>query len=44
MRIWYRRCAGLDVHQASVVACVLTVKEANRVEEEVQRFGTMTED
>ena len=44
MRIWYRRCAGLDVHKTSVVACVLVVKEANRVEEEVQRFGTMTED
>jgi len=44
MRIWYRRCAGLDVHKASVVACVLVVKEANCVEEEVRRFGTMTED
>ena len=44
MRILYRRCAGLDVHKTSVVACVLAVKEANRVEEEVQRFGTMTED
>ena len=44
MRILYRRCAGLDVHKASVVACVLVVKEANCVEEEVRRFGTMTED
>ena len=44
MRIWYRRCAGLDVHKASVLACVLVVKEANCVEEEVRRFGTMTED
>ena len=44
MGILYRRCAGLDVHKTSVVACVLVVKEANRVEEEVQRFGTMTED
>ena len=44
MRIWYRRCAGLDVHKTSVVACVLVVKEANCVEEEVRRFGTMTED
>ena len=44
MRILYRRCAGLDVHKASVVACVLTVTEPDRIEEEVRRFGTMTED
>ena len=44
MRILYRRCAGLDVHKASVVACVLMVQENNCVEEQVRRFGTMTED
>ena len=44
MRILYQRCAGLDVHKASVVACVLAVRDQNRVEEEVRRFGTMTED
>jgi len=44
MRILYQRCAGLDVHQASVVACALVVRDGNRVEEEVRRFGTMTED
>ena len=44
MRRLYRRCAGLDVHKASVVACVLRVKEGNHVEEQVRRFGTMTED
>ena len=45
MRILYRRCAGLDVHQASVVACVLMVQEeVNRVVEQLRRFGTMTED
>ena len=43
MRILYRRCAGLDVHKTSVMACVL-VQEGNRVAEEVRRFGTMTED
>jgi hypothetical protein len=43
MRILYRRCAGLDVHKTSVVACVLMVPEGNRVAEQVQRFGTMTE-
>ena len=44
MRILYRRCAGLDVHKASVVACVLALQEGSRVEEQVRRFGTMTED
>ena len=44
MRILYRKCAGLDVHKTSVVACVLTVQEDSRVEEQVRRFGTMTED
>src|SRR5215472_17258091 len=44
MRILYRRCAGLDVHKTSVVACVLRVREDSRVEEQVQRFGTMTQD
>ena len=44
MRILYRRCAGLDVHKTSVVACVLRVREDSRVEEQVRRFGTMTED
>ena len=44
MRILYRRCAGLDVHKNSVVACVLMVREDSRVEEQVRRFGTMTED
>lgn len=44
MRILYRRCAGLDVHKASVVACVLMVQEESRVAEQVRRFGTMTED
>ena len=44
MRILYRRCAGLDVHKTSVVACVLRVREDSRVEEQVQRFGTMSED
>ena len=44
MRILYRRCAGLDVHKTSVVACVLILQEDSRVEEQVRRFGTMTED
>ncbi len=35
------RCAGLDVHQASAVACVL-ISEHGRRRKEVRTFGTMT--
>jgi transposase len=34
----------LDVHKTSVVAWVLRVREDRRVEEQVRRFGTITED
>ncbi len=36
------RCAGLDVHQASVVACVLCGPANQRPRKEVRTFGTMT--
>jgi transposase len=38
------RCAGLDVHQASVVACVLLGEPTRKPRKEVRRFGTMTAD
>jgi transposase len=38
------RCAGLDVHQASVVACVLLGEPGRKPRKEVRRFGTMTAD
>jgi len=39
MEVMYRRCCGLDVHKASVVACVVTPEG-----EETRTFGTMTAD
>jgi transposase len=38
------RCAGLDVHQATVVACVLIDRHGKRPSKEVRVFGTMTQD
>jgi len=37
-----RCCAGLDVHKATVVACVRRVDPAGRVETRVRTFGTTT--
>jgi transposase len=39
----YRRCCGLDVHQKTVVACVLTESEGT-VRKHVRTFGAMTAD
>ncbi len=41
MEVLHRRCAGLDVHQRSVVACV-RVAEGASVQREVRSFGTTT--
>ena len=38
------RCAGLDVHKKTVVACVLVTGEEGTVQEQVRTFGTMTSD
>jgi len=37
-------CAGLDVHQASVVACVNSTGRGGRSHKEVRTFGTMRAD
>ena len=42
MRIIHARCAGLDVHKRTVVACRLRLNEQGAVECEVRTFGTMT--
>lgn len=39
MEVKYQRCAGLDVHKKSVVACVITPEG-----QETRSFGTMTQD
>lgn len=41
MEVVHERCAGLDVHKDTVVACLRLAKQG-RVEREVRTFGTMT--
>src|SRR5437016_3093530 len=43
MQIVYERCAGLDVHKKSVVACLL-FPEHGQQRKERQTFSTMTQD
>jgi transposase len=40
MQVLYTRCAGLDVHKATIVACVRCVSPP--LHQEVRRFGTTT--
>ena len=44
MKKVYRRCAGLDIHQKSVTACVLIAKAKGEVEVHKAVFGTFTND
>ena len=44
MHIMYERCAGLDVHQKTVVACLLTPDGQGGWSQEIRTFGTMTVD
>ena len=41
MEIVHPRCCGIDVHKASVVAC-LRIQESRRTRTEIRRFGTTT--
>jgi len=41
MEVMWRRCAGLDVHKDTVVACV-RVQSGGEVRREVREFGTVT--
>lgn len=43
MEILYPRCCGLDVHKASLTACIL-INGSNGKERHLHRFGTMTRD
>ena len=38
-----KRCCGLDVHQGSVVACII-ITERRKPRREIRTFGTMTKD
>ena len=42
MQTWVERGCGLDVHQASVMACLLVVWRDGRVQKQIQNFGTTT--
>jgi transposase len=42
MQILVERGCGLDVHQATVVACLLIVGKDGRVQKQVRTFGTTT--
>lgn len=44
MQIVYPRCAGLDVHKKTVVACRLWVDATGTVQRNLRTFGTMTGD
>lgn len=43
MEVVYNRCAGLDVHKETVVACV-AIREGGKVQKEIRTFRTMTND
>lgn len=43
MEVVYSRCAGLDVHKKTVVACIL-IREGAKVRKEIRTFSTMTAD
>jgi transposase len=42
MQVLHARCAGLDVHKKTVVACILVTAEDGRVQRHLQTFSTMT--
>ena len=44
METLIRRCAGLDVHKASVVACARVIDENGELQSYTQSFGTTTSD
>ena len=42
MHVVHERCCGLDVHQKSVVACLITLDTQGKQDKQLRRFGTMT--
>ncbi len=44
MDVLHTRCCGLDVHQKTVVACLIRPAEPGRPAKELRTFGTMTAD
>ena len=44
METMIARCCGLDVHQGSVVACVVITEARRKLRREIRTFSTMTKD
>ena len=44
MQVTYQRCAGLDVHKKTVVACILITSPEGEVQKQIRTFPTMTVD
>ena len=44
MRVVHERCAGLDVHKKTVVACRIVSKAGQADQVDIRTFGTMTAD
>jgi transposase len=44
MAVVYERCCGLDVHQKTVVACVVISEGRGKKRKEVRTFGTVTQE
>ena len=44
MQILYPRCCGLDVHKASIAACILVYKDQGEPEIRRRTFSTFTKD
>ena len=44
VEVLYERCCGLDVHQKTVMACLITPGRGGQPHKEIRTFGTMTAD
>ena len=44
MQVQYPCCCGLDVHKASVVACLVQLDEHGHRSTEIRTFGTTTDE
>lgn len=42
MQVLHQRCAGLDVHKKTVVACILITSPDGKVQKQIRTFSTMT--
>ncbi len=42
MQVLYPRCCGLDIHQKTVVACVMFTQPNGKVDKSILTFSTMT--